>query len=124
MGVGHPPHQWSEHIATLARSLAMYGVPIKDIAVQAKIGETTLEKYYRKELDEGKAMATAKLTQTAYRLAVDEKNVTMLIFLMKTRLGYRETDKTQEQGVEPKNIQIRPKVKGKKKGDAVPADPE
>jgi len=95
----------------LVKALSMYGVPTKHIAAQVGCQEKTLFKNFREELDEGMSMAYSKLTQTAYRIAVEDKNVTMLIFLMKTRLGFRETDREGGNNAEPKKIQIKPVVK-------------
>ena len=35
----------------------------------------------------------AKLVKTAYQMAIDDRNPAMVIFLLKTKYGYRETDR-------------------------------
>lgn len=78
--------------AKTVQALAQYGVPEQQIAYIVDIKDTrTLHRLYGEELKKGRASADSKLLQTAYSLAVDDKNTSMLIFLMKTRLGMKET---------------------------------
>lgn len=86
--------------AGTVRALAQYGVPQSHICAVlrenglADIGVNTLEREYREELDEGKARGDSKLLETAFKIA-SEGNVTMLCFLLKTRLGMRETKRLE-----------------------------
>lgn len=79
--------------AKTVQALAQYGVPEQQIAYIVGMKDTrTLHKLYDDELKKGRASADSKLLQTAYSMAVDDKNTSMLIFLMKTRLGMKETN--------------------------------
>lgn len=91
-----------EHIPTdekraVVRALAKYGVRQHDIAVQIGVTTGTLVKYYREDLDAGMAEAAEGLAKTAYQMAMDG-DVRMMIFLLKTRLGYRETTRIECSG--------------------------
>ena len=91
-----------EHVPTeekraIVRALAKYGVRQHDIAVQIGVTKVTLVKYYRDDLDAGMAEAAEGLAKTAYQMAMDG-DVRMMIFLMKTRLGYRETTRIECSG--------------------------
>ena len=91
-----------EHVPTdekraIVRALAKYGVRQHDIAVQIGVTTGTLVKYYRDDLDAGMAEAGEGLSKPACRMAMDGE-VRMMIFLMKTRLGYRETTRIECSG--------------------------
>ena len=91
-----------EHVPTdekraIVRALAKYGVRQHDIAVQIGVAKGTLIKYYSEDLDAGMAEAAEGLAKTAYQMAMDG-DVRMMIFLMKARLGYRETTRIECSG--------------------------
>lgn len=91
-----------EHVPTdekraIVRALAKYGVRQHDIAVQIGVAKGTLVKYYSEDLDAGMAEAAEGLAKTAYQMAMDG-DVRMMIFLLKTRLGYRETTRIECSG--------------------------
>lgn len=91
-----------EHVPTdekraIVRALAKYGVRQHDIAVQIGVAKGTLAKYYSEDLDAGMAEAAEGLAKTAYQMAMDG-DVRMIIFLLKTRLGYRETTRIECSG--------------------------
>lgn len=98
-----------EHIPTdekraIVRALAKYGVRQREIAVQIGVTTGTLVKYYRDDLDAGMAEAAEGLAKTAYQMAMDG-DVRMMIFLLKTRLGYRETTHIECSGPDGAPIQ-------------------
>ena len=98
-----------EHVPTdekraIVRALAKYGVRQYDIAVQIGVTKGTLVKYYSAELDAGMAEAAEGLAKTAYQMAMDG-DVRMMIFLLKTRLGYKETTRVECSGPDGAPIQ-------------------
>lgn len=98
-----------EHVPTdenraIVRALAKYGVRQREIAVQIGVSTGTLTKYYSAELDAGMAEAAEGLAKTAYQMAMDG-DVRMIIFLLKTRLGYRETTHIECSGPDGAPIQ-------------------
>jgi len=73
----------------LVRTLAGYGCTQEEIANACGIGETTLKRNAREELDAGYAEMRRSLRRWQYE-AAKGGNVTMLIWLGKQLLGQRE----------------------------------
>jgi len=76
---------------------ALYGATDDDIAVVMEMSDWTLKTHFREELSKGRIDAKAKIGQRLYRFAVGDDdpegrqpNLTALIFLAKTRCGYKE----------------------------------
>ena len=104
----------------LVRTLAGVGTRAPDICLLIKdaagkpIGEKTLRKYFRAELDEGTVQATAKVARTLFGFATDPKGgmkaVTASIFWMKTRAGWKETQQLEHSSPDgsmtPRPVQI------------------
>lgn len=81
--------------ARFIEALAQYGVPQQTIANIARLRLNTLQREYREELDRGMANGNAKLVQTLFDMAVNQRNVACLIFACKTRLGMKETGRIE-----------------------------
>ena len=78
----------------LIKGMATVGVPIAQIAGFVGISETTLRKYYGREVMVGAVQANAKVAETLYKVATDithPRCVTAGIFWAKTRMGWKET---------------------------------
>lgn len=97
-------HVPTDENRTIVRALAKYGVRQREIAVQIGVSTGTLIKYYSAELDAGMAEAAEGLAKTAYQMAMDG-DVRMMIFLLKTRLGYKETTRVECSGPDGAPIQ-------------------
>lgn len=93
--MARPSHKKSEEKARLVRVMAQYGAPQEDIAHEIGISVDTLAKYYAQEYAAGKAHADVIIRQTLFDKAVKQKDTACLIFLCKTRLGMRETNRTE-----------------------------
>lgn len=72
------------------KKLAVNGCTDKHIAIRAGISESTLQKRFRKELDEGRAELRESILKAQIELAVKKQNATMLIWLGKQYLGQRD----------------------------------
>ena len=72
------------------RAMAGFGVPHEDIGTLLEIDAKTLRKHFRRELDRGAVEATAKVAQSLFNMATQDKNVAAAIFWMKARAGWRE----------------------------------
>ena len=70
------------------RAMAGFGVPHEGIATLLDIDPKTLRKYFRRELDRGSVEATAKVAQSLFTMATQDKNVAAAIFWMKARAGW------------------------------------
>lgn len=77
-------------------ALSGFGVPLEQIAllVRDSIGTDTLMKYFRTELDKGKAKANLKIGQTLFNKAVSG-DTTAMIFWAKTQMRWSETQKIE-----------------------------
>ena len=81
---------------------ALYGATDDDIALVMEMSDWTLKTHFRDELSKGRIDAKAKIGERLYRFAVGDNpndpnienprqpNLTALIFLAKTRCGYKE----------------------------------
>ena len=102
--VGRPRTELSSGDIRLARKSAELGLNGAMIADNLGIGETTFYTLKKENADlhaavkKGRSKAQTKLARTAYEVAVKDKNVTMLIFLLKTRLGYRDVSSIEHTG--------------------------
>lgn len=91
---GKPEHIPSEAIRQLVNLHATVGTRQEIIAGLIGISEPTLVKYYRAELDQALAKANAAVGGALYRKAMDG-DTTAMIFWMKTRARWRETDNAE-----------------------------
>ena len=72
--------------------MAGFGIPALDIARVIGIGENSLCKYYRDELDLGHVKANTKVAQNLFKIATGtgREAVTASIFWLKVRAGWSE----------------------------------
>lgn len=94
-GPGRPRHEWDAEKARQIRAMVGLGLTHQKIAVVIGIDPHVMERVYRRELDEGAAQMEARLTQTAYQMAIEDKNPALIMFLLKTKYGYRETNRAE-----------------------------
>lgn len=87
---GRPAHKPTEQSRTQVKTLAAVGIRHEDIASKLGISADTLTKYYRQELDEGRIDANAQIGKSLYEQA-KTGNTTAMIFWLKTRAGWKET---------------------------------
>lgn len=91
-----------EHIPTddtkkLVETSSGLGLPHESIAVLVGIDDKTLRKYYREELDKGKAKAHATIARTLYQKAT-AGDTTSLIWWTKSQMRWSETVKQELTG--------------------------
>jgi hypothetical protein len=75
--------------------MAGLGMTLKHISLILDISTNTLNRWLaleevREAFDRGRAQGALAITKTAYSQAIDG-NTTMLIFFLKTQLGWRDT---------------------------------
>lgn len=70
--------------------MAARGMRYADIAIIKDISLSTLKRNCKRELARGKRIGIDGLLQTAYYMAKEMKNPTMMCFLLKTQGGLRE----------------------------------
>ena len=104
-GVEHIP---SEESRKLVKGLSAVGIRYVDIAQKLEITDDTLRKHYKKELEEGRIDANTTIGTTLFQQA-KAGNTTALIFWLKTRAGWKETNVTEHvagENVELKEINV------------------
>ena len=103
---GRPKHEPTEKMRTEVLALAGFGVRVDDIAIHIGITKPTLEKYYKKELATGAIKANAAVAKTLFQKAIDG-DTTACIFWLKTRAGWRETQRTEITGENGKALNMK-----------------
>ena len=91
-----------EHIVTdehkkLVESTSGLGLPHEQIAILVGIDDKTLRKYYRTELDLGKAKANGQIAKTLFSKAI-AGDTTSLIWWTKAQMRWSETVKQELTG--------------------------
>jgi hypothetical protein len=90
------PHEPTDKTKAEVSSLASFGVTQQEISDYIGIDIKTLHKYYRKELDTASIKANAAVARVLYEKAVIDRDTTSVLFWLKTRAKWRETDKKEE----------------------------
>ena len=85
-----PYHVRSEQLAAQVRDLATLGISKTSVAITARISLYILEKYYMNDFLDGQSRMQRKLAAKAMEEAM-EGNTPVLIHLLKTKLGWNET---------------------------------
>ena len=98
-----------EHLPTpetqkLVESSSGLGLPHVSIAVLVGIDDKTLRKYYRHELDMGKAKANGQIAKTLYSKSV-AGDTTSLIWWTKSQMRWSETVKNEVTGADGEALQ-------------------
>ena len=91
------PHVPTDESRKLVESTSGLGLPHEQIATLVGIDDKTLRKYYRQELDSGKAKANSQIAKTLYNKAV-AGDTTSLIWWTKSQMRWSETVKQEVTG--------------------------
>lgn len=112
---GRPPYQKNGADAERIERMAAYGITHDQIAAIVGISDETLRKYYRDELDLGKAKTVEKVANSLVDVAVSG-DVAAQKFFLSSRAGWAEKQQQELSGsVEVRNLQVefvRPSSKG------------
>ena len=103
--MGRPPHEPTEQTRLQAKTLAAVGIRHEDIAAKLGITADTLTKYYRKELDDGRVDANAQIGKSLFEQA-RAGNTTAMIFWLKTRAGWKETNVHEVSGLDGQALEV------------------
>lgn len=103
--MARPPFKPSPDQRRLVQELTGIGVSQEDVLSVVPWGQSsgkpidlkTLRKHFGTELSRGVALANMRIKRRAYELA-EAGNVTLLIFLLKVRCGWRETVAVEASG--------------------------
>jgi hypothetical protein len=101
------PHKPTDETRRLVETSSGIGLPHEQIATLLEIDDKTLRKWYRDELDKGKAKAHLKIAQTLFNKAT-KGDTTSLIWWTKTQMRWSETVKQELTG--PDGTQLMPSI--------------
>jgi hypothetical protein len=90
-------HKPTDESRRMVESTSGLGLPHEQIAILVGIDDKTLRKYYRAELDMGKAKANGQIAKTLFSKAVGG-DTTSLIWWTKTQMKWSETIKQELTG--------------------------
>jgi hypothetical protein len=96
-------HEPTDETRRLVESSSGLGLPHESIAVLVGIDDKTLRKYYRHELDMGKAKANGQIAKTLYSKAV-AGDTTSLIWWTKSQMRWSETVRNEMTGADGKEL--------------------
>jgi hypothetical protein len=97
-------HDPTPETRKLVESSSGLGLPHESIAVLVGIDDKTLRKYYRAELDMGKAKANGQIAKTLFSKAV-AGDTTSLIWWTKSQMRWSETVKNEVTGADGEPLQ-------------------
>jgi hypothetical protein len=97
-------HKPTPEMQKLVESTSGLGLPHEQIAMLVGIDDKTLRKYYRQELDLGKAKANSQIAKTLYQKAT-AGDTTSLIWWTKAQMRWSETVKNEVTGADGEPLQ-------------------
>jgi hypothetical protein len=97
-------HEPTDEKRKLVESTSGLGLPHEQIAMLVGIDDKTLRKYYRQELDLGKAKANSQIAKTLYQKAT-AGDTTSLIWWTKAQMRWSETVKQEVTGLNGEPLQ-------------------
>ena len=92
-------HKPTDETRRMVESTSGLGLPHEQIAILVGIDDKTLRKYYRTELDLGKAKANGQIAKTLFGKATGG-DTTALIWWTKTQMRWAETQKHELTGAD------------------------
>lgn len=99
-----PSHEPDKARRDKVESMSALGIPQEDIARVLGICVDTLAKYYRDELDNARTKANTQIGGALFRKALSGDTAS-LIFWMKTRAGWKETNVQEHTGKDGSPLQ-------------------
>ncbi len=91
-----PDHEVTDITRAEVSALVSFGNRQEDIAKYLGISVDTLDRKYRYELDTSIVRANSVVANKLYRKATIENDLTAMIFWLKTRARWRETEKNDD----------------------------
>jgi len=93
-------YEVTEQSRFMVKKMIAFGIPMKNVANIIGIGLSTLQKYFKNELETGHDEANFLVASKLFKMAM-EGDVTSCIFWLKTRLGWKTTAR-HEHAFDPK----------------------
>lgn len=92
-----PSHEKCERIGSQIRDMARMGLTKGNVAIAARVSPYILDKYYSEEFAAGEAEMRKGLATVAMAEAMNG-NTAILLHLVKTKLGWNETQLIEHSG--------------------------
>jgi hypothetical protein len=92
-----PSHEKCERIGSQIRDMARMGLTKGNVAIAARVSPYILDKYYGEEFSAGEAEMRKGLASVAMAEAMSG-NTAILLHLVKTKLGWNETQLIEHSG--------------------------
>jgi len=89
-------HEVTDSTRKQVEALVSFGITQVDIATYLGISHDTLSRRYKAELETGLTKAIAKVASVLFYKATVEKDMTAVIFFLKTRGRWREKDREED----------------------------
>lgn len=105
--MANPAHKPTKETRQKVRDLLMAGLTQERVAKHIGVSVPTLEKYYSREIETASETAVAAVAKTAYDMAISGESPAMTMFYLKTRGGWRETDRHEITGANGGPIDLR-----------------
>lgn len=93
----NPSHERCERLASQVKDLARMGLTKGNVAIAVRISAYVLDKYYGEEFAAGETEMRRNLAAVAMSEAMNG-NTAVLLHLMKTKLGWNETQLIEHSG--------------------------
>jgi len=104
--IAQKAHKPTDESRRMVESTSGLGLPHEQIAILVGIDDKTLRKYYRHELDMGKAKANGQIAKTLFSKATGG-DTTALIWWTKTQMRWAETVKQEITGADGQDLVIK-----------------
>lgn len=89
--MARPRFKPTEEQRRMVKTMSAYRMPHEDITTAVGLRSVkTLRRHFREELDRGVIEARAKVSQTAFQMAVSGKYPAMTMFWLKSNCGWRD----------------------------------
>lgn len=95
------PHTPTDKTRAEVSALCSFGITQEEISTYLDIDSKTLRKYYERELNTGTIKANAAMAKRLFDAGVKDGSVPAMIFWLKTRARWRETDGENQSSNEP-----------------------
>ena len=119
---GRPAHKPNDTSKAMVMEAIGMGMEQTMIAILLDVCPKTLRKFYRDELDTGKARANMTVAKSLYGRAISGKDTIASIFWLKARDGWQDTQKTVHEGL-PEKISVTFALKAPDSGPIIEATP-
>lgn len=106
---GRPPHVPTAVFRQQVMKFKGLGLTDDQTASMLMISDETLRRYYRKELDTAAIQMNTNVAQNLYNIATDpdhKSSAQAAMFWAKTRMHWRETNRTEITGADGKDLQL------------------